>query len=128
MPPDLFITRGRVIDPSTRTDREADVVLRDGLVAEVGPGLAAPAGARTIDARCHWVVPGLIDVHAHLREPGQEYKEDIVTGTAAAAAGGFTAVCAMPNTNPVNDTRAITELIRERARAAGRVRVYPIGA
>ena len=83
---------------------------------------------RVIDVRDCWVVPGLIDIHAHLREPGQEYKEDIATGTAAAAAGGFTAVCAMPNTTPPNDNRAVTELIVRRAREVGAVRVYPIGA
>jgi dihydroorotase len=81
-----------------------------------------------VDARGLWVLPGLIDLHTHLREPGHEYKEDIVSGTEAAAAGGFTAVCAMPNTVPPNDCRAVTELIVTRARAAGLVRVYPIGA
>ena len=78
--------------------------------------------------RGKWVVPGFIDLHTHLREPGHEYKEDIVTGTRAAAAGGFTAVCAMPNTNPPNDNRAVTELIVRRAREVGAVRVYPVGA
>jgi dihydroorotase len=95
-----------------------------------GPGSGRGAGnqTRVIDVRDCWVVPGLIDIHAHLREPGQEYKEDIATGTAAAAAGGFTAVCAMPNTTPPNDNRAVTELIVRRGREAGAVRVYPIGA
>ncbi len=83
---------------------------------------------QVVDARGRWVVPGLIDLHAHLREPGQEYKEDVATGTRAAASGGFTAVCAMPNTTPPNDNRAVTELIVERARKVGVVRVYPIGA
>ena len=99
-------------------------------MARSGKGIAAglAADVRVIDVRGKWVVPGLIDLHAHLREPGQEYKEDIATGTRAAAAGGFTAVCAMPNTTPPNDTRAVTELIVRRAREVGAVRVYPIGA
>jgi dihydroorotase len=121
---------GRVIDPRRNFDSEADVILRDGRVAEIGPGLAGAAGpaTRVLDVRGLWVMPGLIDLHTHLREPGQEYKEDIASGTRAAAAGGFTAVCAMPNTVPPNDCRAVTELIVSRARAVGAVRVYPIGA
>jgi len=125
---DLILRGGRVIDPSRNLDSEADVLLRDGRVSQIGKGLGDGAGARELDARGLWVVPGLIDLHTHLREPGQEYKEDIATGTRAAAAGGFTAVCAMPNTVPPNDCRAVTELIVQRARAAGVVRVYPIGA
>jgi len=95
-----------------------------------GAGLAGGVGreVRVVDVRGMWVVPGLIDLHCHLREPGQEYKEDIETGTRAAAAGGFTAVCAMPNTHPPNDTRAVTELVVRRAREVGAVRVYPVGA
>jgi len=121
---------GRVIDPSRNFDSEADVLLRDGRVAEIGPGLAGgvSSGTRILDVRGLWVTPGFVDLHTHLREPGQEYKEDIATGTRAAAAGGFTAVCAMPNTVPPNDCRAVTELIVGRARTAGVVRVYPIGA
>src|SRR5262249_30311711 len=101
-----------------------------GVGARVGSGIAGGAGpgVRVVDVRGCWIVPGLVDLHTHLREPGQEYKEDIATGTAAAAAGGFTAVCAMPNTVPPNDTRAVTELIVRRAREVGAVRVYPIGA
>src|SRR5207244_13279628 len=93
-------------------------------------GLAASSvpDARIIEVRDLWVCPGLSDIHTHLREAGQEYKEDIVTGTTAAAAGGFTAVCAMPNTVPPNDNRAVTDLIVRRAREVGVVRVYPIGA
>jgi dihydroorotase len=127
---DLCLAGGRVIDPSRGIDAEADVLLRDGVVAQIGAGLAGGlrGRARVIDVRGCWVVPGLIDLHTHLREPGQEYKEDIVTGTGAAAAGGFTAVCAMPNTVPPNDTRAVTELIVRRAAEVGLARVYPVGA
>jgi len=121
---------GRVIDPRRNVDSEADVLLQDGRVARIEKGLAAsvPAGTRVIDVRGLWVTPGFIDLHCHLREPGQEYKEDIASGTRAAAVGGFTAVCAMPNTVPPNDCRAVTDLIMEQARRVGVVRVYPIGA
>jgi dihydroorotase len=127
---DLCLRGGRVIDPARGFDAQADVLVRDGLVVSVEAGLGASQGrdVKVIDVTDLWVVPGLIDLHAHLREPGQEYKEDIATGTAAAAAGGFTAVCAMPNTLPPNDTRAVTELIVRRAREVGAVRVYPVGA
>src|SRR5512133_2088374 len=124
---DILLRGGRVIDPARDFDSTADVLLQDGKIAAVGTGLTAPAGARVLDCKGLWVVPGLIDLHCHLREPGQEYKETIETGTAAAAAGGFTAVCAMPNTAPPNDNRAVTELIVRRAREVGAVRVYPIG-
>jgi dihydroorotase len=124
---DLLLRGGRVIDPARNFDASADVLLHDGKVAQVEAGIAAPSGARVIDVKGKWVVPGLIDLHTHLREPGQEYKEDIQTGTAAAAAGGYTAVCAMPNTVPPNDNRAVTELMVRRARDVGAVRVYPIG-
>jgi len=127
---DLCLRGGRVIDPRRGLDTEADVLLVGGTVSRVGAGIAASVGrdVRVVDVRGRWVVPGLIDLHAHLREPGQEYKEDVATGTRAAAAGGFTAVCAMPNTTPPNDNRAVTELIVDRARKVGVVRVYPIGA
>jgi dihydroorotase len=126
----LCLRGGRVIDPARGIDAEADVLVQDGVIARIAPGAAAGAGrdAKVVDVRGKWVVPGLIDLHCHLREPGQEYKEDIATGTLAAAAGGFTAVCAMPNTTPPNDTRAVTELIVRRARDVGAVRVYPVGA
>lgn len=124
---DLLLRGGRVIDPARNFDASADLLLRDGKVADVQASIVPPKDARVIDVKGKWVVPGLIDLHAHLREPGQEYKESIETGTAAAAAGGYTAVCAMPNTVPPNDNRAVTELIVRRAREAGTVRVYPIG-
>lgn len=99
-------------------------------MVRVEKGIAGGLGreVRIVDARGLWVTPGLIDIHTHLREPGQEYKEDIATGTRAAAVGGFTAVCPMPNTVPPNDSRAITELMVTRAREVGAVRVYPVGA
>ena len=125
--PDILLRGGRVIDPSRNLDRDADVLLQDGKVSRIEPDLADTQGAQILEVKGMWVVPGLIDMHTHLREPGQEYKESIATGTAAAAAGGFTSICAMPNTIPPNDNRAVTELIVRRAREAGGVRVYPIG-
>jgi len=123
----LLIKGGRVVDPAQRLDEPADVLLADGRVAELGPRLAA-RGAEVLDAEGLVVCPGFIDIHTHLREPGREDKETIATGTRAAAAGGYTAVCAMPNTDPVNDNAGITRAMLEKARAEGVVRVYPIGA
>jgi dihydroorotase len=123
----IFIEGGRVIDPATGTDGVRTVVLRDGTVAEVAERLERPRDVRAVDARGRWVTPGFIDLHVHLREPGQEYKETVATGARAAVAGGFTAVVAMPNTKPVNDTLAVTELVLARAAAAGLARVYPVG-
>jgi dihydroorotase len=127
---DICLRGGRVIDPARGFDATADVVIKGGVISKVGPGLAEGVGpgVRVLDVSGQWVVPGLIDLHTHLREPGQEYKEDIATGTRAAAAGGYTAVCAMPNTSPVNDNRAVSELIVRRAAEVGVVRVYPVGA
>jgi dihydroorotase len=127
---DICLRGGRVIDPARGFDAHADVLIEGGVVTQIEPGLGARVGrdVKVIQVPDLWVVPGLIDLHTHLREPGQEYKEDIATGTAAAAAGGFTAVCAMPNTTPPNDNRAVTELMVRRAREVGVVRVYPIGA
>jgi dihydroorotase len=123
----IIIEGGRVIDPASGTDGVRTVVLRDGKVAEVGERVAAASGATRIDARGRWVTPGFIDLHVHLREPGQEYKETVATGARAAVAGGFTSIVCMPNTKPVNDTLAVTELILARAAAAGLARVYPCG-
>ncbi len=124
---DLVLTGGRVIDTSGAEvfDGVGDVRIAGGVIAEIGRGLSA---ARRIDCKDLIVCAGLVDLHTHLREPGQEYKEDIATGTRAAAAGGFTTVCCMPNTNPVNDDRTVTELIVRRAREVGHCRVRPIGA
>jgi dihydroorotase len=128
----MLVFRGaRVLDPSAQRDEVADVVVERGLVLRVGRGAGdglAGEGVRVIDATGLWLAPGFIDLHVHFREPGQEYKEDIRSGLLAAAAGGFTAVCAMPNTKPVNDTRAITEMMVARAREAGGARLYPFGA
>jgi len=123
----LLIKGGRVVDPAVGLDDDRDVLVAEGTVQDVGQRIAA-RGAEVIDAAGLVVCPGFIDLHTHLREPGREDKETIATGTGAAAAGGYTAVCAMPNTEPVNDTAGITRLILERAREAAAVRVYPIGA
>ncbi len=123
----IFIEGGRVIDPASGVDGVRTVVLRDGQVAEVAERADRPSGATVIDARGRWVTPGFIDLHVHLREPGQEYKETVETGARAAVAGGFTSIVCMPNTRPVNDTLAVTELILARAAAAGLARVYPCG-
>jgi dihydroorotase len=124
----LVVRNGRVVDPANGVDALHDVLVVAGTIAEIGPRLAAPGGAVVVDATGRVVCPGFIDMHVHLREPGFEYKETVATGTRAAAAGGFTAVCAMANTHPVNDNRSITDYILAQARADGAVRVYPIGA
>lgn len=124
----LLIKNGRVIDPSQKLDDTLDVVVENGLVKEIGKGLKAPAGAETIDATGKYVVPGLIDMHVHLRDPGLEYKEDIVSGTRAAVAGGFTSVCCMPNTKPTIDNKAIASYIINKAKAEGSCNVFPVGS
>ncbi len=123
----ILISGGHVIDPG-RLNGLADVLIEEGRVVAVGPGLRASAGATKIDATGRLVLPGFVDLHVHFREPGFEYKESIQSGAAAAVAGGFTSVCCMPNTNPVNDNQAITELMLDRARVAGLANVFPIGA
>jgi len=122
----LLLKGGRIVDPARGVDETADLLIDDGIIAGHGTDLDAD-GAEVIDAAGLIVAPGFIDMHVHLREPGQEYKEDVQSGTAAAAAGGFTGVACMPNTSPVNDHRSVTELIVERADEYGAVPVYPIG-
>ncbi len=132
----ILIRGGHVIDPG-RVNATADVLIDQGRVVAVGPHLlaraeeAARSGTgplRILEGDGRLVLPGFIDLHVHLREPGLEYKETITTGTAAAVAGGFTSLCCMPNTKPVNDNQSVTEFILERARKAGKARVFPIGA
>jgi dihydroorotase len=127
MLPMLLIKNGHVLDPGSGTDAPFDVLLDGERIAELGSKLSAPA-AEVFDASGLIVAPGFIDLHCHLREPGDESSETIVTGAAAAARGGFTAVCPMPNTKPVNDNASLTRAMLERAQAAGSVRVWPIGA
>ena len=125
----LLIQGGRVIDPAQGIDALRDVLIENGVVTRVGEHLAdADAQARVVDARGAVVAPGFIDMHVHLREPGQTHKETIASGTAAAVAGGFTAVACMPNTEPALDSAAIVSEVLRRARAAGLARVYPVGA
>src|SRR6202142_281384 len=123
----LLIKNGRVLDPATRTDAVLDVLLDGERISCLGANLSAD-GAEVFDAAGLIVAPGFIDLHCHLREPGQELSETIETGTRAAAHGGFTAVCCMPNTQPVNDSASVTRGIVERAAAVSAVRVWPIGA
>jgi dihydroorotase len=124
----LLIRNGRVVDPAASVDAVQDVLVAGDRIERLGRELPAPDGATVVDATGKVVCPGFIDIHVHLREPGFEYKETVATGTRAAAAGGFTAVCCMANTHPVNDNRSITDYIRARAAIEGAVRVYPIGA
>jgi len=124
----VVIRGGRVIDPSQGHDAVADLLMADGRIAGLGQGLGVPDGAEIVDARGKVVAPGLIDLHVHLREPGREDVETVATGARAAAAGGFTAVCPMPNTDPVTDNQAAVGFIVKQAQAAGAARVYPIAA
>ena len=124
----VLIRGGRVIDPSRNTDEVADVYLENGKVGAVGRDIGSPDDALILDATGKIVSPGLIDLHVHLREPGQEELETVATGAMAAAAGGFSAVCAMPNTDPVTDNQAAIGFIVSQAERAGKARVYPIGA
>jgi dihydroorotase len=124
----LLIRGGRVVDPESNLDAPRDVLIREGKVAAVeNPGAIKAPNADVLDAKGLVVAPGFIDIHVHLREPGQAYKETIATGTAAAAAGGFTTVCAMPNTVPVNDSPEITRWMQDPERGAS-ARVFPIAA
>jgi dihydroorotase len=123
----IVIKNGRVIDPASQTDRVADVLIVEGKIAGVAPNLSSP-GARIVDATGMVVAPGFIDMHVHLREPGFEHAETIESGSRAAAAGGFTSICCMPNTKPINDSATVTSYIVERARRKAVVNVFPIGA
>src|ERR1700722_3464768 len=126
--PSLLIKGGHLIDPAAKINTPMDILLRDGRVAEIAlPNKIRATADETFDARGLIVSPGFIDIHVHLREPGQGYKETIATGTAAAAAGGFPAVAAMPNTTPVNDSAEITRWMQSPERNA-QVRVFPIAA
>ena len=125
---DLLLKSGRVVDPAKGRDGEFDVLIENGVITRVGRDLAVD-GAEVFEVARGWVVtPGLIDIHVHLREPGQEHKETVATGAASAVAGGFTAVACMPNTDPINDHAGITQFILKKAAEAGLARVYPIGA
>jgi len=141
----ILIKNGRIIDPSQNIDGIGEILVKDGKIQEInlvpkrgssearkkkvpGSGASGLTDLQTIDASDCIVIPGLVDLHTHLREPGYEYKETIMTGTKAAVRGGFTSICCMPNTNPVNDTIAVTEFIIEKALKEGFCNVYPIGA
>ncbi len=124
----ILIKDGRIIDPRNGMDAVSDLLILEGKVAEVGKALAAPEGTLVLNARGLVVSPGFVDLHCHLREPGFEEKETIATGTLAAARGGFTTVCCMPNTQPAIDTRATVDFILAKARSEGAVRVLPVAA
>lgn len=124
------IEGGQVVDPEKSSSEELCVLIEKGLIVAVDVPSAMPSGdeVRTIDARGKYILPGLIDIHVHLREPGQEWKETVASGALAAVSGGFTTICCMPNTDPVNDSAQVTEFILERALVAELARVHPIGA
>jgi len=123
----LLLKNGRLVDPEVGLDVVADMIVRDGRIVEIGEDLTIPKG-QTIECAEKIVVPGLVDLHTHLREPGREDKETVASGTRAAAHGGFTAVCAMPNTSPICDTGSKVRFLIERAAETGVVRVYPVGS
>lgn len=129
----LLLKNGRIIDPVNKIDQVADLLVRNGIIVSLSPAGGKkkknpePEKIKTIDCKNKWLLPGLIDMHVHLREPGEEYKESIASGTRAAAAGGFTAVACMPNTKPVNDNQSVTRFIIEKA-SQGSARVYPVGS
>jgi dihydroorotase len=128
----LVLRRVRAIDPASALDAEVDVVVEGARISRVGPdaaaGIAPSDRVRVVERTGAWLLPGLVDLHAHLREPGFEGKEDVASGLRAAAAGGFVDVCCMPNTRPVNDSRVVTQMLVGKARALGGVRLHPIGA
>src|ERR1044071_6981046 len=125
----LLIANGYVIDPAQQVNAGKNLLIENGRVVDLlGRGDAVPEDAHVLDATGLIVAPGFIDLHTHLREPGQEYKETIATGAAAAVAGGFTSICAMPNTDPVNDNPAGTRYILEQSQSLGLANVFPVGA
>ena len=125
----ILIKNGRVIDPANKIDAILDILIENGRITEIGKAIShQPSVISLIDASGKIVVPGLIDMHVHLREPGYEYKETVKTGTESALAGGFTSIACMPNTKPVNDNQSVTDFILDKARKEGVVNVYPIGA
>lgn len=127
-PGTLLIAGGRVVDPASGFDQVADIAVSNGVITAIGVNLSRSGVDEVVDAAGCMVTPGLIDPHVHLREPGHEYKETIATGTAAAAAGGFTTVCCMPNTSPAMDTPETLRFVQERARSTGRARVFAVAA
>lgn len=125
----MWIKGGRIIDPANNFDGPADLLVKEGMIEKIVPsGEKVPSGEEAMDASGLWVLPGLIDMHAHLREPGYEYKEDITSGSLAAAAGGITTVVCMANTDPVNDNASVTQYILKKASSVGLVRILPVGA
>src|SRR4029453_19206545 len=124
--PSLLIQHGTILDPSQKLSRKADLLIRDGKVAAIGTNLGS--ADRVIDASGCYVTPGLIDIHVHFREPGDEEEEDIASGSAAAVAGGFTTVCCMPNTKPPLDNEGQIEFVLRESERVGLANVYPIGA
>src|SRR5690349_3058458 len=129
MPKRIMLKGGRVVDPVNGRDGAFDVLVEGETIARVGRGLPIDEGTDVLELPAGFVVcPGFIDMHVHLREPGQEHKETVASGTAAAVAGGFTAVACMPNTSPVNDNAGVTEYMLKKAADANLARVYPIGA
>lgn len=127
-PMKILIKNGRIINPATQMDEVSDLYIEGSIVKQIGKHLHIDQVDQTIEASGYWVVPGLIDVHIHLREPGFEYKETIATGTASAAKGGFTTICPMPNTQPTIDCEALVKFVRDKADSEGVVHVLPIGA
>lgn len=126
----ILIKNGELIDPGANREGEFDILLEGAVIRDVGPrgSFKSATVSRTIDAQGKWIVPGLVDLHVHLREPGFEWKETIKTGAQAAVLGGYTSICSMPNTRPTNDCAEVTKFILERAKAAGAARVHPIGS
>lgn len=123
----ILIKNGRVIDPSTKLDVMGDIFINNGIIVEVGQNIKLDADT-IIEANGNWVVPGLIDIHVHLRDPGYEYKETIATGSNSAASGGFTTICCMPNTSPVIDNEVVVEYIKLKAEKESCVHILPIGS